>query len=128
MTVSEREFQLGTGRHLGQREGVRYVLGPIGPWPVTREYRGFPTFNNLAMWLDVNGRRFQSGSTRTMIFRPDFLASYVSRFMTLLPGDIISTGTSSRRRHGAETAAIPRDGRRRGARDRVAGPTATDRG
>ena len=88
--VSEREFQLERGGTWDKGKGCD-TFGPIGPWLVTRDE--IPDVNNLAMWLDVNGRRFQSGSTRTMIFRPDFLVSYVSRFMTLLPGDIISTGT-----------------------------------
>jgi 2,4-diketo-3-deoxy-L-fuconate hydrolase len=66
-------------------------FGPIGPWLVTPDEVGDP--NDLDMWLDVNGRRFQSGSTKTMIFRPTFLISYLSQFMSLQAGDIISTGT-----------------------------------
>jgi len=65
--------------------------GASGPWLVTADE--ITDTSDLAMWLDVNGRRFQSGSTRTMIFRPAFLVRYLSQFMSLQPGDIISTGT-----------------------------------
>jgi 2-keto-4-pentenoate hydratase/2-oxohepta-3-ene-1,7-dioic acid hydratase in catechol pathway len=88
--ISEREFQLERGGTWDKGKGCD-TFGPTGPWLVTRDE--IADVNNLAMWLDVNGRRFQSGSTRTMIFKPDYLVSYVSHFMTLLPGDIISTGT-----------------------------------
>jgi 2,4-didehydro-3-deoxy-L-rhamnonate hydrolase len=67
------------------------TFGPIGPWLVTADEVADPC--NLAMWLEVNGHRFQDGSTATMVYRPAFLVSYVSRFMSLQPGDVISTGT-----------------------------------
>ena len=88
--ISEREFQLERGGTWDKGKGCD-TFGPLGPWLVTRDE--IKDVNNLRLWLEVNGRRFQNGSTRTMVFKPDFLVSYVSRFMTLLPGDIISTGT-----------------------------------
>lgn len=88
--VSERAFQLERGGQWDKGKGCD-SFGPIGPWLVTPDEVGDP--NDLDMWLEVNGRRFQSGSTKTMIFRPTFLISYLSQFMSLQPGDIISTGT-----------------------------------
>jgi 2,4-diketo-3-deoxy-L-fuconate hydrolase len=88
--ISEREFQLERGGTWDKGKGCD-TFGPVGPWLVTPDE--ITDLNNLTLWLEVNGRRFQNGSTRTMVFKPDFLVSYVSRFMTLLPGDIISTGT-----------------------------------
>ncbi|HEY4365649.1 MAG TPA: fumarylacetoacetate hydrolase family protein [Steroidobacteraceae bacterium] len=88
--VSERAFQLERGGQWDKGKGCD-SFGPIGPWLVTADEVGDP--HDLAMWLDVNGRRFQDGSTRTMIFRPAFLVSYLSRFMSLQPGDIVTTGT-----------------------------------
>jgi 2,4-diketo-3-deoxy-L-fuconate hydrolase len=67
------------------------TFGPIGPWLVTRDE--VPDPQNLHLWLELNDRRVQDGSTRTMIFGCAELVSYISRFMTLLPGDIITTGT-----------------------------------
>ena len=67
------------------------TFGPVGPWLVTADEVGDP--QNLSMFLEVNGHRFQNGSTKTMIFGVAQLVSYVSRFMTLYPGDLISTGT-----------------------------------
>ena len=67
------------------------TFGPIGPWLVTPDE--VPAWNSLAMWLDVDGHRFQNGSTRTMVFGVPYLVSYLSRFMSLQPGDVISTGT-----------------------------------
>jgi 2,4-diketo-3-deoxy-L-fuconate hydrolase len=88
--VSERAFQLdGTGTW-DKGKGCD-SFGPVGPFLVTPDEAG--DVNNLSMFLEVNGRRFQSGNTRTMVFRPDFLIAYISRFMSLQPGDIISTGT-----------------------------------
>ncbi len=88
--VSERAFQLeGTGTW-DKGKGCD-SFGPVGPYLVTPDDAG--DINNLSMFLDVNGRRFQNGSTRTMVFKPDFLIAYISRFMSLQPGDIISTGT-----------------------------------
>jgi 2,4-diketo-3-deoxy-L-fuconate hydrolase len=88
--VSERAFQLERGGQWDKGKGCD-SFGPIGPWLVTADE--ITDTSDLAMWLDVNGRRFQSGSTRTMIFRPAFLVRYLSQFMSLQPGDIISTGT-----------------------------------
>lgn len=88
--VSEREFQIERSGTWDKGKGCD-TFGPIGPWLVTRDEIADPTA--LHMWLDVNGRRFQNGSTATMVYKPAFLISYVSQFMTLMPGDIISTGT-----------------------------------
>jgi 2,4-diketo-3-deoxy-L-fuconate hydrolase len=88
--VSEREFQLERQGQWTKGKGCD-TFGPIGPWMVTRDE--VPDTSNLAMSCDVNGEKRQSGSTRTMIFDVPFLVSYISRFMTLVPGDIISTGT-----------------------------------
>ncbi|MFT3663675.1 fumarylacetoacetate hydrolase family protein [Piscinibacter sp.] len=88
--VSEREYQLERGGTWDKGKGCD-TFGPVGPWLVTADEVGDP--QDLAMFLEVNGRRFQSGSTKTMIFGVAQLVSYVSRFMTLYPGDLISTGT-----------------------------------
>jgi 2-keto-4-pentenoate hydratase/2-oxohepta-3-ene-1,7-dioic acid hydratase in catechol pathway len=88
--VSEREFQLERGGSWDKGKGCD-TFGPIGPWLVTADEAGDP--QDLAMWLEVNGRRVQNGSTRTMIFNVATLVSYCSQFMTLQPGDIITTGT-----------------------------------
>jgi 2,4-didehydro-3-deoxy-L-rhamnonate hydrolase len=88
--VSERAFQLERGGQWDKGKGCD-SFGPIGPWLVTADE--IVDINNLSMWLEVNGKRYQSGSTRTMIFKPAFIVSYVSQFMTLEPGDVISTGT-----------------------------------
>jgi len=88
--VSERAFQLdGTGTW-DKGKGCD-SFGPIGPFLVTPDAAG--DIDDLSMFLEVNGRRFQNGNTRTMVFKPDFLIAYISRFMSLQPGDIISTGT-----------------------------------
>jgi 2,4-didehydro-3-deoxy-L-rhamnonate hydrolase len=88
--VSEREYQLERGPQWDKGKGCD-TFGPIGPWLVTREEIANP--QKLAMWLDVNGKRMQTGNTRTMIFSVAKLVSYVSQFMSLNPGDIITTGT-----------------------------------
>jgi len=88
--VSEREFQLERGGTWDKGKGCD-TFCPLGPWLVTRDE--IPDPQNLDMWLDVNGERMQTGNTRTMIFGVAHLGSYVSRFMTLMPGDIITTGT-----------------------------------
>jgi 2,4-diketo-3-deoxy-L-fuconate hydrolase len=88
--VSEREYQLERGSQWDKGKGCD-TFGPIGPWLVTRDEVGDP--QNLDMWLDVNGKRMQTGNTRTMVFGCANLVAYLSRFMTLLPGDIITTGT-----------------------------------
>jgi 2-keto-4-pentenoate hydratase/2-oxohepta-3-ene-1,7-dioic acid hydratase in catechol pathway len=88
--VSEREFQIERGGTWDKGKG-HDTFGPIGPWLVTRDE--VPDPQSLTMWLDVDGQRFQSGNTATMIFSVAHIISYVSRFMSLQPGDIISTGT-----------------------------------
>ncbi|EGF89657.1 fumarylacetoacetate FAA hydrolase family protein [Asticcacaulis biprosthecium C19] len=88
--VSERNFQIERGGTWDKGKGCD-TFGPIGPWLVTKDEAG--DVNNLSMWLDVNGKRFQNGNTATMVFKPAFLVHYVSQFMSLHPGDVISTGT-----------------------------------
>ena len=88
--LSEREYQLERGGQWDKGKGCD-TFGPVGPWLVTRDE--VPDPQALGMWLEVNGRRFQDGSTRTMVFGVAALVSYISRFMTLHPGDLISTGT-----------------------------------
>jgi 2-keto-4-pentenoate hydratase/2-oxohepta-3-ene-1,7-dioic acid hydratase in catechol pathway len=88
--LSEREYQLERGSQWDKGKGCD-TFGPIGPWLVTGDEVGYP--QNLDLWLDVNGQRMQTGNTRTMIFTVAKLVSYISRFMTLEPGDIITTGT-----------------------------------
>jgi len=88
--VSEREFQLERGGQWDKGKGCD-SFGPIGPWLVTADEVPDPC--NLRMWLDVNGRRFQDSSSNQMIFRPAYLLSYLSQFMSLQPGDIVTTGT-----------------------------------
>jgi 2,4-diketo-3-deoxy-L-fuconate hydrolase len=88
--VSERNFQLERGSQWDKGKGCD-TFGPIGPYLVTRDEVRDP--QNLDMWLDVNGERMQRGNTSTMIFNCADLVSYVSQFMTLRPGDIITTGT-----------------------------------
>ncbi len=87
--VSERAFQMQSSQW-DKGKGCD-SFGPIGPWLVTADEIADP--QNLDMWLDVNGKRMQSGNTRNMIFSAAKLVSYVSHYMTLLPGDIITTGT-----------------------------------
>lgn len=88
--VSERHFQTERGGTWDKGKGCD-TFGPIGPWLVTRDEVADP--QNLKMWLEVDGRRYQDGSTTTMIFGVAKVVSYVSQFMSLQPGDIISTGT-----------------------------------
>jgi ureidoglycolate lyase len=88
--VSEREYQLERGGTWDKGKGCD-TFGPTGPWLVTRDE--VPDPQNLNMWLDVDGERMQSGSTKTMVFGVSKLVSYLSHFITLHPGDIISTGT-----------------------------------
>ena len=88
--VSEREYQIERGGTWDKGKGCD-TFGPIGPWLVTRDE--VPNPQKLAMWLDVNGKRAQNGSTKTMIFSVAKIVSYVSQFMTLMPGDVITTGT-----------------------------------
>jgi 2,4-didehydro-3-deoxy-L-rhamnonate hydrolase len=88
--VSEREYQLERGGTWDKGKGCD-SFGPVGPWLVTTDEISDP--QALDLWLDVNGQRMQQGNTRTMIFDCAEIVSYVSRFMTLMPGDIIATGT-----------------------------------
>jgi 2,4-didehydro-3-deoxy-L-rhamnonate hydrolase len=88
--VSEREYQLERGPQWDKGKGCD-TFGPIGPWLVTADE--IPNVQRLDMWLDVNGERMQTGNTKTMIFGVARLVSYVSQFMTLMPGDVITTGT-----------------------------------
>jgi len=88
--VSEREYQIERGGTWDKGKGCD-TFGPVGPWMVTADE--VPDPQALSMWLDVNGQRMQTGSTKTMIFGVAQLVSYISRFMTLYPGDLISTGT-----------------------------------
>lgn len=88
--VSEREYQIERGGTWDKGKGCD-TFGPVGPWMVTADE--VPDPQQLAMWLDVNGQRMQTGNTKTMVFGVAHLVSYISRFMTLYPGDLISTGT-----------------------------------
>jgi len=88
--LSEREFQLEKSGQWVKGKSCD-TFGPIGPYLVTKEE--IPDPQNLKLWLDVNGKRMQNGSTKTMVYGVNFLVSYVSQFMSLQPGDIISTGT-----------------------------------
>lgn len=88
--VSERAFQLDRGGQWDKGKGCD-TFGPIGPWLVTADEVPDPT--NLTMELKVNGKTFQRSSTREMIFKPSYLVAYLSQFMSLQPGDIVTTGT-----------------------------------
>ena len=88
--VSEREFQIERGGTWDKGKGCD-TFAPIGPWLVTKDE--IPDPQNLSMYLEVNGHRWQNGNTKTMIFDVKHIVSYVSKFMTLMPGDVIATGT-----------------------------------
>jgi 2,4-didehydro-3-deoxy-L-rhamnonate hydrolase len=88
--ISEREFQLERNGTWDKGKGCD-TFAPIGPWLVTKDEIADP--DNLKLWLTINGKTVQNGTTANLIFRIPFLISYVSQFMTLLPGDVISTGT-----------------------------------
>lgn len=88
--VSERDFQLNRAGTWDKGKGSD-TFGPLGPWLVTPDEVG--DFDQLAMWLEVDGHRYQNGSTSTMVYKVPHLVSYCSRFMSLQPGDVISTGT-----------------------------------
>ncbi len=88
--VSEREFQLERGGQWDKGKGCD-TFGPIGPYLVTKDEVPDPL--NIHLWLKVNGKQFQNGSTKHMVFGPAFLVHYLSQFMSLQPGDVISTGT-----------------------------------
>ena len=89
--VSERDFQLKKGASQWSKGKGCDTFGPLGPWMVTADE--IKDVQNLGMWLDVNGERKQTGNTKTMIFGVADLVSDVSQYMTLLPGDVITTGT-----------------------------------
>lgn len=101
--LSEREYQLERGGQWDKGKGCD-TFGPIGPWLVTADEVADP--QNLGLWLEVNGKRVQDGNTRTMVFGVANLVSYISRFMTLYPGDIISTGTPPGVGMGQKPAAV----------------------
>jgi 2,4-didehydro-3-deoxy-L-rhamnonate hydrolase len=88
--VSEREFQLERGGTWDKGKGCD-TFAPLGPWMVTKDE--IADINNVNLWLKVNGKQMQHGTTANLIFDVPFIISYVSKFMTLLPGDVISTGT-----------------------------------
>jgi 2-keto-4-pentenoate hydratase/2-oxohepta-3-ene-1,7-dioic acid hydratase in catechol pathway len=90
--VSERSFQKDRGGLWDKGKGCD-TFGPLGPWLVTNDE--IPDPQNLKLWLEVDGKRMQDGTTSTMIFPVKFLVSYLSQFMTLHPGDVITTGTPS---------------------------------
>ena len=101
--LSEREYQLERGGQWDKGKGCD-TFGPIGPWLVTSDEVADP--QNLGLWLEVNGKRVQDGNTKTMVFGVANLVSYISRFMTLYPGDIISTGTPPGVGMGQKPAAV----------------------
>ena len=88
--VSEREYQIERGGTWDKGKGCD-TFGPIGPWLVTRDE--VPNPQKLDIWLDLNGKRMQTGNSKTMVFGVAKIISYVSQFMTLMPGDVITTGT-----------------------------------
>lgn len=88
--ISERAYQLERGGTWDKGKGCD-TFGPLGPWLVTRDE--VPNPQRLGLWLEVNGKRVQNGSTKTMIFGVARIVSYLSQFMTLMPGDVITTGT-----------------------------------
>jgi 2-keto-4-pentenoate hydratase/2-oxohepta-3-ene-1,7-dioic acid hydratase in catechol pathway len=105
--LSERAYQLeGTGQWVKGKSADTF--GPIGPWLVTPDE--VAEWDNLGMWLEVDGHRYQDGSTRTMIFGVPHLVSYLSRFMSLQSGDIITTGTPPGVGHGKKPPVYLRAG------------------
>ena len=107
--LSERAFQLeGTGQWVKGKSADTF--GPIGPWLVTPDE--VPDPQNLDMWLDIDGHRYQNGSTKTMIFGVAHLISYLSKFMSLQSGDVISTGTPPGVGHGKKPPVYLRAGNR----------------
>ncbi len=107
--LSERAFQLeGTGQWVKGKSADTF--GPIGPWLVTSDE--VPDPQNLDMWLEIDGHRYQNGSTKTMVFPVAHLISYLSRFMSLRTGDIISTGTPPGVGHGQKPPVYLRPGNR----------------
>ncbi len=105
--VSERAYQLeGTGQWVKGKSADTF--GPIGPWMVTPDE--IPDPQNLELWLEVNGQRRQHGTTKTMVFGVAHLVSYLSRFMSLQPGDVITTGTPPGVGHGQKPPVYLRTG------------------
>jgi 2-keto-4-pentenoate hydratase/2-oxohepta-3-ene-1,7-dioic acid hydratase in catechol pathway len=105
--VSERAFQLeGTGQWVKGKSADTF--GPIGPWLVTPDE--VADCHALDMWLEVDGQRYQNGNTKTMVFNVPYLVSYLSKFMSLRPGDIISTGTPPGVGHGMKPPVYLRAG------------------
>jgi 2-keto-4-pentenoate hydratase/2-oxohepta-3-ene-1,7-dioic acid hydratase in catechol pathway len=105
--VSERAYQLeGTGQWTKGKSADTF--GPIGPWLVTADE--VADCGNLNLWLEVDGHRYQDGTTKTLIFGVQYLVSYLSRFMSLQPGDIISTGTPPGVGHGKKPPVYLREG------------------
>ena len=105
--VSERAFQLeGTGQWVKGKSADTF--GPVGPWLVTRDE--VPDPHNLDLWLEVDGNRYQQGNTRTMVFNVPYLVSYLSRFMSLQAGDIVTTGTPPGVGHGMKPPVYLREG------------------
>jgi 2-keto-4-pentenoate hydratase/2-oxohepta-3-ene-1,7-dioic acid hydratase in catechol pathway len=101
--VSEREYQIERGGTWDKGKGCD-TFGPIGPWLVTRDE--VPNPNNLHLWLEVDGKRYQNGNTNTMIFNVPHIIAYLSKFMTLQPGDVISTGTPPGVGMGVKPASV----------------------
>ena len=111
--VSARDWQLQrSGGQWGKGKGFD-TFGPVGPWLVTKDE--VPDPQKLDLWLDVNGQRKQTGTTSLMIFSCAQVVAYLSRIMTLEPGDLIITGTPAGRRHGLQAAPVPQGGGRGGA-------------
>jgi 2-keto-4-pentenoate hydratase/2-oxohepta-3-ene-1,7-dioic acid hydratase in catechol pathway len=105
--LSERAYQLeGTGQWVKGKSADTF--GPIGPWLVTADE--VDDCQNLGLWLEVDGHRYQDGTTKTMVFGVQFLVSYLSRFMSLQPGDIITTGTPPGVGHGKKPPVYLRSG------------------
>jgi len=107
--VSEREFQLERSGSWDKGKGCD-TFGPMGPWLVTPDEIADP--HSLDIWLEVDGKRYQDGNTRTMIYQIPFLISYLSRFMSLQPGDVISTGTPAGVGMGLKPPVYLRPGQR----------------
>lgn len=105
--ISEREFQLERGGTWDKGKGCD-TFAPLGPWLVTKDE--VADTNNLGLWLTLNGNKVQDGTTANLIFKIPFLVSYVSQFMTLLPGDIISTGTPAGVGLGMKPAVFLKEG------------------
>ena len=107
--LSERAFQFERGSQWDKGKGCD-TFGPIGPWLVTRDE--IPDPLDLDLWLEVNGHRYQDGNTSTMVYGPTFIVSYLSRFMSLQPGDVISTGTPPGVGHGQKPPVYLKPGDR----------------